>query len=145
MVKVDKFIENAVKKLQKSIDGPTIIGLSGGVDSSVCAVLAHRAIGDMLTPIYIDTGLMRKGETKRIREVFSGMNLQVIDAGRRFIEALKGLTDPEEKRMAVGETFIRVFEEEARELNARYLIQGTIYPDRIESEGGWWITVSHRF
>ena len=136
MVKVDKFIENAVKQLKTSIDGPTIIALSGGVDSSVCAVLAHRAIGDMLTPIYIDTGLMRKGETRRIKEVFSGMNLQVIYAGDRFIGALKGLTDPEEKRMAVGETFIRVFEEEARELNARYLIQGTIYPDRIESEGG---------
>jgi GMP synthase (glutamine-hydrolysing) len=121
MVKVDKFIENAVKQLKTSIDGPAIIALSGGVDSSVCAVLAHRAIGDMLTPIYIDTGLMRKGETQRIKEVFSGMNLQVIDAGDRFIRALKGLTDPEEKRMAVGETFIRVFEEEARELNARYL------------------------
>jgi len=95
MVKVDKFIENAVNQLKTSIDGPTIIALSGGVDSSVCAVLAHRAIGDMLTSIYIDTGLMRKGETRRIKEVFSGMNLQVIDAGDRFIGALKGLTDPE--------------------------------------------------
>ncbi|MBE0523181.1 MAG: glutamine-hydrolyzing GMP synthase subunit GuaA [Methanosarcinales archaeon] len=136
MVNVDKFIEKAIKQIKDETNGPAIIGLSGGVDSSVCAVLAHKALGELLTPIYIDTGLMRKGETKRIKEIFGDMNLLTINSKERFISALKGLTDPEEKRMAVGETFIRVFEEEAKELNARYLIQGTIYPDRIESEGG---------
>ena len=136
MVNVDKFIEKAIKQIKDETNGPAIIALSGGVDSSVCAVLAHKALGELLTPIYIDTGLMRKGETKRIKEIFGDMNLLTINSKERFISALKGLTDPEEKRMAVGETFIRVFEEEAKELNARYLIQGTIYPDRIESEGG---------
>jgi GMP synthase (glutamine-hydrolysing) len=135
MDKVDTFIEKAVHQITQ-INGPAIIALSGGVDSSVCAVLAHKAIGELLIPIYIDTGLMRKGETQRIKEIFGYMNLRTIDASEKFLRALKGLTDPEEKRMAVGETFIRVFEEEARKLNARYLIQGTIYPDRIESEGG---------
>jgi GMP synthase (glutamine-hydrolysing) len=137
MVKVDKFIPKAIEKIQQQVTGGrAIIALSGGVDSSVCAVLAHRAIGDRLTPIYIDTGLMRKGETERIKEIFCEMNLVVVDAKERFLGALKGITDPEEKRKAVGETFIRVFEKEAKALKADYLIQGTIYPDRIESEGG---------
>lgn len=136
MVKVDKFINESIEKIGKNINGRAIIALSGGVDSSVCAVLAHRAIGDMLTPIYIDTGLMRKGETDRIKAIFSNMNLKVIDGKDNFLKALKGLTDPEKKRKAVGEAFIREFEREARKLGARYLIQGTIYPDRIESEGG---------
>ncbi|WP_406655594.1 glutamine-hydrolyzing GMP synthase [Methanolobus sp. ZRKC2] len=136
MVKVEKFIPKAVDKISQQVDGKAIIALSGGVDSSVCAILAHRAIGDRLTPIYIDTGLMRKGETERIKEIFSDMNLQVVDAKDRFLGALAGIEDPEDKRKAVGETFIRVFEEEARLLKAEYLIQGTIYPDRIESEGG---------
>ncbi len=136
MVKVDKFIHESVEKIKKDVKGRAIIALSGGVDSSVCAVLAHRAIGELLTPIYIDTGLMRKGETERIKNIFSDMNLRVIDGKENFLRALKGLTDPEKKRKAVGEAFIREFEKEARKLGARYLIQGTIYPDRIESEGG---------
>lgn len=136
MVKVDKFIGQSIEKIKKEVNGRAIIALSGGVDSSVCAVLAHRAIVGMLTPVYIDTGLMRKGETERIKKIFADMNLQVIDAKESFLKALKGQTDPEKKRKAVGEAFIRVFEKEARKLGARYLIQGTIYPDRIESEGG---------
>ncbi|MDK2892163.1 glutamine-hydrolyzing GMP synthase [Methanohalophilus sp.] len=136
MVKVDKFIPRAIEHIKENAKGKTIIALSGGVDSSVCAILAHRAIGERLTPIYIDTGLMRKGETERISEIFGDMNLQIIDAKDRFLKALVGLKDPEEKRKAVGETFIRVFEDEAIELEAEYLIQGTIYPDKIESEGG---------
>lgn len=136
MVKVEKFIPKAIDRIKEKANGKTIIALSGGVDSSVCAVLAYRAIGDDLIPIYIDTGLMRKGETERIKEIFEDMNLQTIDAKDRFLEALVGIKDPEEKRKVVGETFIRVFEEEAREINAEYLIQGTIYPDRIESDGG---------
>jgi len=136
MVKVEKYIPKSIERIKNEIDGRAIIALSGGVDSSVCAVLAHRAIGDKLIPIYIDTGLMRKGETKRIKELFADMDLQVIDAKDRFLAALEGIEDPEDKRKAVGEAFIRAFEEEARELNAEYLVQGTIYPDRIESEGG---------
>lgn len=136
MVKVDKFIPQSIEKIKNEVKGRAIIALSGGVDSSVCAVLAHRAIGELLTPIYIDTGLMRKGETERIRKIFEDMNIQVIDAKKEFLNALKGLTDPEKKRKAVGAAFIREFEKEARKLGARYLIQGTIYPDRIESEGG---------
>lgn len=136
MVKVDKFIHESIEKIKNNVKGRAIIALSGGVDSSVCAVLAHRAIGEMITPIYIDTGLMRKGETERIRKIFSDMNLQIIDGKKNFLMALKGLTDPEKKRKAIGEAFIREFEKEAHKLGARYLIQGTIYPDRIESEGG---------
>lgn len=136
MVKVDKFIPESIEKIKKDVKGRAIIALSGGVDSSVCAVLAHRAIGELLTPIYIDTGLMRRGETERIKKIFSDMNLQVIDGKENFLRALKGLTDPEKKRKAVGEAFIREFEKEAKKLGASYLIQGTIYPDRIESEGG---------
>src|SRR5659263_72288 len=136
MVKVDKFIQDSIQKIKKDIKGRAIIALSGGVDSSVCAVLAHRAIGDLLTPIYVDTGLMRKGETEIIKRIFSDMNLQVIDGKENFLKALKGQIDPEKKRKAVGEAFIREFEREARLLGAKCLIQGTIYPDRIESEGG---------
>ncbi|MCX9084320.1 MAG: glutamine-hydrolyzing GMP synthase [Candidatus Methanoperedens sp.] len=136
MVKVDKFIQDSIHKIKKDIRGRAIIALSGGVDSSVCAVLAHRAIGDLLTPIYIDTGLMRKGETEIIKKIFSDMNLQVVDGKENFLKALKGKTDPEIKRKAVGEAFIREFEREAKLLGAKHLIQGTIYPDRIESEGG---------
>lgn len=136
MVKVEKFITKSVEQIKREVKGKAIIALSGGVDSSVCAVLAHRAIDELLVPIYIDTGLMRKGETSRIKETFKYMNLRVVDAKDRFISALKGAADPEAKRKIIGETFIRVFEEEARKIDARYLIQGTIYPDRIESEGG---------
>ncbi|SET06425.1 GMP synthase (glutamine-hydrolyzing) [Methanococcoides vulcani] len=136
MVKVEKFIPKAIDRIKEKAKGKTIVGLSGGVDSSVCAILAHRAIGNLFIPIYVDTGLMRKGETEVIKEIFSDMNLQVVDAKDRFLEALVGVKDPEEKRKIVGETFIRIFEEEARELEAEYLIQGTIYPDKIESEGG---------
>jgi len=136
MVKTEKFIPKAIERIKSEIDGQAIIALSGGVDSSVCAELAYRAIGERLHPIYIDTGLMRKGETERIAHIFSHMNLDVVDAKDRFMGALKGVTDPEEKRKAIGKTFIRVFEEEAKKLQAEYLIQGTIYPDKIESEGG---------
>ena len=137
MLNPDKFIPKAVEEISQEIKGDrAIIALSGGVDSSVCAELAYRAIGERLQPIYIDTGLMRTGETERIKHIFSHMNLDIVYAKERFLAALKNITDPEEKRNVIGETFIRVFEEEARKFAADYLIQGTIYPDRIESEGG---------
>ncbi|MFA5331294.1 MAG: glutamine-hydrolyzing GMP synthase [Methanoregula sp.] len=137
MVKTEKFIPRAIEEIQKAVGTEKVVmALSGGVDSSVCAALAARAIGDRLIPIYIDTGLMRKGETERIKTVFSGMKLQVIDASDEFLAALVGITDPEKKRKAIGERFIRVFEREAKKSGATCLLQGTIYPDRIESEGG---------
>lgn len=97
MVKVDTFIPKSIEYIKRECTGRAIIALSGGVDSSVCAVLAYRAIGDNLIPIYIDTGLMRKGETERIKNTFLDMNLQIIDAKDRFFAALKGVDDPEEK------------------------------------------------
>ncbi len=137
MVNTDKFIEQAVEEIKEEIDEKkAIIALSGGVDSSVCAELAYRAIGDRLTAVYVDTGLMRKGETKAVKEVFKHMeNFKIIEAKDRFLGALKGVTDPEEKRKIIGEKFMRIFEEVAEETGADYCIQGTIYPDRIESEG----------
>ncbi len=138
MVEVESFIDDAVAEIRESIgDANAIIALSGGVDSSVSATLAYEAIGDRLTPIYVDTGLMRKGETDEIGETFSFMeSLRIVEAQDRFLDALAGVTDPEEKRAVIGEQFIREFEREAREAEADYLVQGTIYPDRIESEGG---------
>ena len=137
MVNTEKFILKSIAEIKTAAGNDKVVmALSGGVDSSVCAVLAARAIGDNLIPIYIDTGLMRKGETERIRTLFSDIQLQIVDAGDEFLASLKGITDPEEKRKAIGERFIRVFEREAKKQGAKCLLQGTIYPDRIESEGG---------
>jgi len=137
MVNTEKFIAKATEEIKVSAGKDKVVmALSGGVDSSVCAALAARAIGDNLIPIYIDTGLMRKGETDRIRTIFSDIRLDVVHAEDEFLIALKGLTDPEAKRKAIGERFIRVFEREAKKQGAKCLLQGTIYPDRIESEGG---------
>lgn len=133
----NSFITDAVAAIKDQVkDGKALIALSGGVDSSVCAILAHRALGDRLIPVYVDTGLMRKSETDRIRSIFSFMDPRIVDASDQFFKVLAGVTDPEKKRKAVGETFIRVFEQVAKGLDVDYLIQGTIYPDKIESEGG---------
>ncbi|WP_440766053.1 glutamine-hydrolyzing GMP synthase [Natronorubrum sp. DTA7] len=138
MVETATFVPEAVAEIGDEIgDANAVIALSGGVDSSVAAALAYEAIGDQLTPVYVDTGLMRKGETDQIRETFDYMeSLRIVDAKDRFLEALAGVTDPEEKREVIGEQFIREFEREAKDTDADYLVQGTIYPDRIESEGG---------
>jgi GMP synthase (glutamine-hydrolysing) len=137
MVNTEKFISQSIKEIKTAAGHDKVVmALSGGVDSSVCAVLAARAIGDNLMPIYIDTGLMRKGETERIRMIFGNIHLQIVDAEEEFFAALKGITEPEAKRKAIGKQFIRVFEREARKQGAKCLLQGTIYPDRIESEGG---------
>ncbi|ELY44296.1 glutamine-hydrolyzing GMP synthase [Natronorubrum sulfidifaciens] len=138
MVDTETFVPEAVAEIEDEIgDANAVIALSGGVDSSVAAALAYESIGDQLTPVYVDTGLMRKGETDQIRETFDYMeSLRIVDAKDRFLEALAGVTDPEEKRAVIGEQFIREFEREAKDADADYLVQGTIYPDRIESEGG---------
>ncbi|QKY20273.1 glutamine-hydrolyzing GMP synthase subunit GuaA [Halolamina sp. CBA1230] len=137
MVDAESFVDEAVAEIREAVgDGKAVIALSGGVDSSVAAALAYEAIGDRLIPVYVDTGLMRKGETESIRETFDYMHsLEIVDAEDRFLSALAGVTDPEEKRHVIGEQFIREFEREATEAGADYLVQGTIYPDRIESEG----------
>jgi GMP synthase (glutamine-hydrolysing) len=137
MVEPARFTEEATAEIDREVgDGRAIIALSGGVDSSTAAALAYEAIGDRLTPVYVDTGLMRKGETEQIRETFSYMDsLRIVEAQDRFLDALDGVIDPEEKRHVIGEQFIREFETVAGEVGADYLVQGTIYPDRIESEG----------
>lgn len=112
-----------------------VLAYSGGVDSTVCSVLVKGVLKDKFTPIFVDTGLMRKGEVREIKGIGEELKLDVmvIDAEKRFLNSLKGVIDPEQKRMIIGREFIRVFEEEASELDAEYLIQGTLYPDRIES------------
>ena len=116
-----------------------ILGLSGGVDSSVAAALIHRAIGNQLTCVFVDTGLLRLNEAQQVVETFGkhmGMKLIAVDATARFMEALAGITDPEDKRKIIGREFVHVFQEEAARLpNAKWLAQGTIYPDVIESAG----------
>ncbi|MGA0862463.1 MAG: glutamine-hydrolyzing GMP synthase [Ilumatobacteraceae bacterium] len=116
-----------------------ICGLSGGVDSSVAAALVHRAIGAQLTCVYVDTGLMRRGESEQVVETFRrsmGIELIHVDAGERFFEALRGVTEPEAKRKAIGELFVRIFEEHTGGItDAKFLVQGTLYPDIVESGG----------
>ena len=134
-------VEEQIAAIREQVgDGQVICGLSGGVDSSVAALLVHRAIGDQLTCVFVDHGLMRKNEgeqvVKTFRDEFS-VPLVAVDAEDRFLEKLSGLTEPEAKRKAIGAEFIRVFEEEARKLSgADYLVQGTLYSDVIESGGG---------
>jgi GMP synthase (glutamine-hydrolysing) len=121
-------------------DGHAICGLSGGVDSSVAALLVHRAIGDRLTCVFVDHGLMRKNEGQQVIAAFRDhfhVPLVAVDAEQRFLARLRGVTDPEEKRKRIGAEFIRVFEEEAGRLeDVRFLVQGTLYSDVIESGGG---------
>jgi len=133
----DAFVESTISELKNKIgDEKVLMGLSGGVDSSVGAMLLHKAIGDQLICFFVDNGLLRKGEYESVLESYEGMGLQVIgiDAKDRFYSALSGLTEPEAKRKAIGKTFIDVFEAEAEKLkDISWLGQGTIYPDVIES------------
>ncbi len=131
-------IDEGVSILKDKIDDIAIIACSGGIDSTVAAVMANNAVGNMLHCVYVDTGFMRKGETDEVREMLSdlGLNLKVVDASERFFKHLEGVTEPEEKRKVIGEQFIRVFEEEQAACGAKYLVQGTIAPDWIESGGG---------
>jgi GMP synthase (glutamine-hydrolysing) len=134
----EKFVNNAVEELKEAIKGKAVIGMSGGVDSSVAAVLVDKAIGENLVAVYVDTGYMRKGETEFLGTMMDemGLNHRIVDASREFYEALNGVIDPEQKRKIIGEKFIRVFEREAKDTEAKYLVQGTIAPDWIESGGG---------
>jgi GMP synthase (glutamine-hydrolysing) len=131
-------IDEAVEALTSQIDDTAIIACSGGIDSTVAAVLANNAVGNLLHCVYVDTGFMRKGETEEVREMLTdlGLNLKVVDASDRFFKHLEGVTEPEQKRKVIGEQFIRVFEEEQVSCGAKYLVQGTIAPDWIESGGG---------
>jgi GMP synthase (glutamine-hydrolysing) len=139
-------IDDQIARIRAQVgDGRVICGLSGGVDSSVAALLVHRAIGDQLTCVFVDHGLMRKNEGEQVISAFRDhfkVPLVAVDAEDRFLARLKGVTEPEAKRKAIGEEFIRVFEEEAATLaagdggGARYLVQGTLYSDVIESGGG---------
>ena len=136
-------IEDQIERIRAQVgDGRVICALSGGVDSSVAALLVHRAIGDQLTCVFVDHGLMRKNEGEQVITAFRDhykVPLVAVDAEERFLGRLRGVTDPEAKRKAIGEEFIRVFEEESAKLaegGARFLVQGTLYSDVIESGGG---------
>jgi GMP synthase (glutamine-hydrolysing) len=143
------FVESAVARIRETAgDAEVICGLSGGVDSSVAATLVHRALGDRLTCVFVDNGLLRKNERESVERTFRrhmGIRLVVVDAREEFLRVLEGITEPEAKRRAVGETFIRVFERAAAEAGteARFLVQGTLYPDVIESvsTGGPSVTI----
>jgi GMP synthase (glutamine-hydrolysing) len=132
------FIEESVERIRERVGRERVVcGLSGGVDSSVAATLIHRAVGDRLVCVFVDNGLLRKGEAEEVSRVFGKrieLNLTAVDARAEFFQNLKGVTDPEAKRKRIGETFIRVFERAAGELGrAKFLAQGTLYPDVIES------------
>lgn len=134
------YAKEAVEKIRAEVgDEEVILGLSGGVDSSVTAALIHRAIGQHLTCVFVDNGLLRKNEREQVRETFEknmGLKLIVVDAIDRFMNALAGVSDPEQKRKIIGREFVNVFQEEAAKIkNAKWLAQGTIYPDVIESAG----------
>ena len=129
-------IDKAIQEIKETVgDGTAIIGLSGGIDSSVATFMAAKALGERLLAIYVDHGFMRFGETEFVETTFKnlGVNVVAVHAEERFLKRLEGIVDPEEKRKIIGEEFIRVFEEAAKKIDADYLIQGTIYPDRIES------------
>lgn len=146
---MEAFAEEAVAAVRAQVgQGRVVCGLSGGVDSAVAAALVHKAVGDQLVCIFVDHGLLRKGEAEQVVETFRDefqIQLVAVDARRRFLDELAGVTEPEAKRKIIGEQFIRIFEEEARRLgDARYLVQGTLYTDVIESGGdGAGVVKSH--
>lgn len=136
--KISAFIDKAVSDIRKKVgDSNIICALSGGVDSAVAALLVHKAVGERLTCIFVDNGVLRKGEADRVIETFDKhfhIRLITVDAKKRFLDKLKGVSDPEKKRVVIGNEFIAVFEEEARKIkNVEFLAQGTLYPDVIES------------
>ncbi|NPB05000.1 MAG: glutamine-hydrolyzing GMP synthase [Aquificae bacterium] len=136
---MENFVEEQIEKIRRTVgDKKVIAALSGGVDSTVAAVLTHRAIGDRLIPIFIDHGLLREGERQEVEKALKGLGLplRVVDASEVFLSRLEGVEDPEEKRRIIGHTFIEVFEREAKKYEGvEFLLQGTLYPDVIESAG----------
>lgn len=146
--KMDSFVEESIKAIREKVgDGKVLCALSGGVDSSVAAVLLSKAVGDQLTCVFVDHGLLRKNEGDEVEAVFGpngnyNLNFIRVNAQERFYEKLKGVEEPEAKRKIIGEEFIRVFEEEAKKIGAvDFLVQGTIYPDVVESGVGGESTV----
>jgi GMP synthase (glutamine-hydrolysing) len=139
MFNAGEFIEESVGGIKKQVGSrKAVVGLSGGVDSSVAAVLVHKAIGSNLVSIFVDTGFMRKNEAREVSRVFKDrfhLNFRVVDASEEFLRELNGVSDPEEKRRIIGHKFIEVFEREADVEKAEVLVQGTIAPDWIETEG----------
>lgn len=137
--KLTGYIDRTIAEIREKVGAEKVIlGLSGGVDSSVAAVLIHKAIGDQLQCIFVDTGLLRKDEGKKVMENYGEhfhMNIDMVDASERFLSKLKGVLDPEEKRKIIGKEFVAVFDEESHKFQgAKFLAQGTIYPDVIESQ-----------
>ncbi|SVD73636.1 uncharacterized protein METZ01_LOCUS426490, partial [marine metagenome] len=133
-----KFTDEAIESLKTQLTDKAIIAASGGVDSTVTAILAAKAVKDNLLAIYVDTGYMRLGESEYVSSMLSELGVQhkVVDASEQFYAGLKGVIDPEQKRKVIGELFIRVFEKEAEKYEGKFLVQGTIAPDWIESGGG---------
>lgn len=136
------FVSHAVEEIRQQVGTEKVIlGLSGGVDSSVAAVLLHKAIGKQLTCVFVDNGVLREGEAVRVIEMFKKnlqINLRFARAGRLFLDKLKGVSDPEKKRKIIGRTFIEIFDQEARKIkNVKFLAQGTLYPDLIESRSAF--------
>ncbi|MCL2687892.1 MAG: glutamine-hydrolyzing GMP synthase [Methanobrevibacter sp.] len=132
-----EFIKESIEKIKNQIgDEKAIIALSGGVDSSVCSVLVKKAIGDNLVAVFVNHGLLREGEVEEVCNTFEDrLNFIYVDASDEFLGALSGIEDPEEKRKIIGKVFIDVFEREAAKIQAKFLVQGTIAPDWIETEG----------
>ncbi len=131
------FVAEQIDAIRKAVPGKAIIACSGGVDSTTAAVIANRALGDRLLAVYVDTGLMRKGETDDVTRTLKDLtvNHRILHAADEFFAALRGVMDPEKKRMIIGNKFIELFEREAKTFGAEYLVQGTIAPDWIESGG----------
>ena len=144
---VDRYIDESIEQIRQKAEGKKVIcGLSGGVDSSVAALLVHRALGDQLTCVFVDHGFMRKDEPDMVRRMFTGqyrIPLVFVDAAERFLKKVDGILDPETKRKRIGEEFIRIFEQEAMKIKAAFLVQGTIYPDVIESGDDGQVVKSH--